>query len=230
MRADAAVDEQHAPALARAVAQRAARRTARRSTTARDSIGCGSGMTSSRSVGPAGVDGQPVRAVGRDVRPRAAPRARARRRPGAPGARRARARRPRRPCASAAVTTELTSVARAAGVPNSRRVEVVEHGEDQAALGAQLGQPAQATARDRVGCHRPELPRLSGGRTAVCDHANPRLTLDTGIWCFGSSGTIPSPSSSTKNARANGDAAVAARTCAQSICSRSARAICSSPS
>ena len=51
------------------------------------------------------------------------------------------------------------------------RVEVVEHGEDQAALGAQLGQPAQATARDRVGCHRPELPPLSGGRTGVCDHA-----------------------------------------------------------
>ena len=39
------------------------------------------------------------------------------------------------------------------------RVEVEEDREDQAALGAQLGQPAQAPARDRVGCHRRELPR-----------------------------------------------------------------------
>ena len=35
--------------------------------------------------------------------------------------------------------------------------------------------------------------------------------------------TIPSPSSSTKKARANGEPAVRARTCAQSTCSRSAR-------
>ena len=40
------------------------------------------------------------------------------------------------------------------------RVEVEEDGEDQAALGAQLGQPAQAPARDRVGCHTARLPRV----------------------------------------------------------------------
>jgi hypothetical protein len=56
-----------------------------------------------------------------------------------------------------------------------RGIEVQEDRKDTASLRTDVGEPAQAGAGDRIGCHEARLPSLCRGRTLWCDDANTRL-------------------------------------------------------